>query len=216
MDWKTAKTALFDELEKISGMSLSGLSAETVLSQKAPEPMQTAGLQKAMAVLDRMEMNKTAAARRVKAPPQYYMQNLHTLGTKEEEPKGVEKAKKIGVHGLAGAGAGKFIGEIATKSPWAQSWAGKDPSKFIQRSNKLNNMTWGSTVAGLAGGLANYAHKEHKKKQQAQQAVKTASTPALQLKASQQVGKVDQKISAGPGIKTQIRGSLIGRKGALP
>lgn len=42
------------------------------------------------------------------------------------------------------------------------------------------------------------------------------STPAMTLRASQKVGKIGQNINKGPGIKQQIRGSLIGRVGSLP
>lgn len=48
---------------------------------------------------------------------------------------------------------------------------------------------------------------------------KTASvpSPATSLRASQKVGQpVTNRAKNGPGIKAQIRGSLIGLKGALP
>lgn len=45
----------------------------------------------------------------------------------------------------------------------------------------------------------------------------TISTPALSLRASQKVGQpVTNRAKNGPGIKQQIRGTLVGRKGSLP
>lgn len=102
---EATKRGLFDELMKISEISLNGLSPETILSQKPPPPMETPGVTKALEILDRAEAKKTASV----------------------------------------------------------------------------------------------------------------STPALQLRATQKVGQpVTSKAKKGPAIKQQIRGSLIGLKGALP
>jgi len=99
------KKGFFDELRKIAEVSLSGLSPETILSQKQPEPMETPGSQKAMAILDLAASKKEASV----------------------------------------------------------------------------------------------------------------SSPAMQLRASQKVGvPVTTRAKKGPGIKEEIRGSLIGRKGTLP
>ncbi len=51
------------------------------------------------------------------------------------------------------------------------------------------------------------------------EARKTASilSPALSLRASQKVGQpVTKKPKKGPGLKEQIRGTMIGLKGSLP
>lgn len=60
MDLATKK-GFFDELSKISSISLSGLSAQTVMSQKPPPPMETLGSQKAMEILDIYQAKKTAS-----------------------------------------------------------------------------------------------------------------------------------------------------------
>lgn len=99
------RKGFFDELRKIAAISLSGLSAETVLSQKQPEPMETPGSRKALDVIDLATAKKTASI----------------------------------------------------------------------------------------------------------------TSPAMQLRSAQQVGEpVTTRAKKGPGVKQQIRGSLIGRKGALP
>lgn len=51
------------------------------------------------------------------------------------------------------------------------------------------------------------------------QAYKTASigSPGMSLRATQKVGQpVTNRVKNGPGIKQQIRGTLIGTKGTLP
>lgn len=55
------KKGFFDELRKISSISLETLSPETILSQKQPEPMETPGSQKAMAILDLAASKKLAS-----------------------------------------------------------------------------------------------------------------------------------------------------------
>lgn len=105
MLWSVMRTGFMDELEKISGVSLNGLSPETLMSQKSPEPMETPGSRKAMELLD------------------------------------------------------------------------------MAASKKLASI----------------------------------SSPAVQLHASQKVGEpVTKRAKKGPGFKQQIRGSLVGLKGALP
>lgn len=95
----------FNELQKISTVRLDGLSPETILSQKPPEPLETLGARKALDLIDMAQAKKTASI----------------------------------------------------------------------------------------------------------------SSPAMSLRASQKVGQpVMSRAKNGPGIKAQIRGSLIGRKGTLP
>jgi hypothetical protein len=55
------RKGFLDELRKIGGVSLSGLSAETILTQQPAPPMETPGSKKAIEVLDRAQAIKTAA-----------------------------------------------------------------------------------------------------------------------------------------------------------
>lgn len=52
---------LFDELQKIGAVSLSGLSPEAVLTQQPAPPMETPGSKKAMEILDRAQAIKTGS-----------------------------------------------------------------------------------------------------------------------------------------------------------
>lgn len=60
MLWNAVREGLLDELQKIGAVSLNGLSPETLLTQKQPEPMETPGSRKAMEILDLAEMKKQA------------------------------------------------------------------------------------------------------------------------------------------------------------
>lgn len=55
------RKGFFDELRKISSVSLNGLSPETILSQKQPDPMETPGSKKAMEILDLAASKKMAS-----------------------------------------------------------------------------------------------------------------------------------------------------------
>jgi hypothetical protein len=55
------KKGFFDELRKIAAISLHGLSPETLLNQKPPEPMETPGSRKAMDAIDLATAKKTAS-----------------------------------------------------------------------------------------------------------------------------------------------------------
>lgn len=123
------KKGFFDELRKISAVNLNGLSPETLLSQKPPDPMETPGSKKALDVLDLAAVKKMASV----------------------------------------------------------------------KEDLLN---------GLVGPTRRRVWTEKKS---------SVSSPAMQLRSSQQVGApVATRAKKGPGIKEQIRGTLVGRKGTLP
>jgi hypothetical protein len=171
MLFEDMKTSFLDELEKISDISISGLSPETVLNSPKPEPMETSGLDKARQILLKHETIKTAAK---KAKPLMEGFKLPTVSGEAPAKKNAwDHTKSVAGHGLAGAGAGKMIGEIGKMSPKAKHVA---------------------TVAGLGVGVADYAYQ---KARQVKQLRKTASTPGMALKASQQVGKVTRSRGLG-------------------
>lgn len=175
MLFEDLKASFLDELEKISDISTSGLSPETVLNSPKPEPMETPGLDKARQILARAETIKTAAK---KAKPIMEGFKLPTVSGEAPKKNAWDHTKSVAGHGLAGAGAGKIIGEIGKMGP---------KGKYL------------STVGGLGVGVADYGYQ---KLRQRQQAVKTASTPGMALKASQQVGKV---------TRTRGLGATLGR-----
>jgi hypothetical protein len=93
MDWSIIRASFFDELEKISSVSLTGLSPRTVLELGSrPEPFQTPEVQKALSVLDRAEqIEKSAQA---------------------SDGKSYEKIRPYGRSALSGASAGGLFANI--------------------------------------------------------------------------------------------------------
>jgi hypothetical protein len=201
MDWEGLRTGFFDELSKIAEISLHGLSPETVLEKsQPPPPMETPGLTKAQAILDRVQTIKTAAPIRGSSIglPQY-----RSLGNSGEVPQtGFDKAKRMGVHAVGGVGIGKLMTEfgnhihnVATKAP--------TPLKPSSKTSLI-----GMGAGGLLG-LANYARTAHREKKMAKMSGAFLS-PAEQLKSTRQVGAMRQDINQGPSMKAQI--PLVGRK----
>ncbi len=61
MNLDIVKQGFLDELQKIGAIDTSGLSPETILNQKAPAPMETLGVKKALDVINRAESMKHAS-----------------------------------------------------------------------------------------------------------------------------------------------------------
>src|SRR3954468_2734935 len=101
MLWEGMKSSFFDELEKISTISLSGLSPETVLNSPKPEPMETPGLDKARQILARVDSIKTAAAKK-KSKPILQGYGLQTVGDGPVQKNVWDHTKSLAGHGLAG------------------------------------------------------------------------------------------------------------------
>lgn len=59
--WDFMKISFLDEMTKIADIQLHGLSPQTVLNAKQPEPMETPGLDKARRVLQVADTLKTAS-----------------------------------------------------------------------------------------------------------------------------------------------------------
>ena len=190
MDWDSVKSGLLDELEKIAGVDLSGLSPQTLLSQKTPPPMETDGYQKAVQILDRAAMLKSAG--------------VHKPASQTDDPyvKHVRPAFKAA---LKGTGAAFTLGTLHSLA------AHGTPSMSRNKNLVLAGV-------GALGGLADHSYTSHALKKNPKLKEHTASitSPAFALRASQKVGKLGQDLNKGPGFKQQIRGTLVGRKGALP
>jgi hypothetical protein len=106
MDWAAFKRGFDDELQKISEVNLSGLSAETLLGYQKPEPMPSAAYEKAQAILAKVQplsTEKTAKVRPDRMEPGYDA----VLSDKKKQTK--SEVKSVGAHVLGGAGAGKFL-----------------------------------------------------------------------------------------------------------
>lgn len=200
MDWGRAHASFLEELEKIAEVSLAGLSPKTLLAQQPAPPMQTPGLAKTMAILDRAEMLKTAAKKKRKAPDvdaaRHVVPGISALaGASKDEPKGKYDSAKSGVlHGLAGLTGGSAVGEFAS---------GPAAKRTFLRSRR---MRWYGGAVGLGVGAGEFARKHHKARKAAKEQAKTAAvmpTPGLRLMAAQKVAKpqISRPLKSGPTIR---------------
>lgn len=198
---------------KTAGISLSGLSPETIMSVKAPEPMPTPGYDKAKRILESAsEIEKVS-----RAMGRYGMAAGNpTIGklTKDPDSDGppqtaLDKGVSAGAHFAAGAGAGGAMTALAHGPKWAENQAVR---------GALERRKWYGAAAGGALGAAHWARKQYRRgqweKQQAMEKNSEADTPKMRLKADRQVGTKKTHIgpTSGPTIDHQIRGALIGRK----
>lgn len=228
MKWDSTRLGLLDELAKIAAFNTNGLSPETVMSKsQPPPPMETPGFDKARDILGRASQTKTAAKKR---PPQD-VQNRRAVAFQQPgigkmmtagDSSAPEQAKSVAGYGLAGLGTGSAVHKAYTAAAPGVHDAMRNPlhdagSRFAAeaKNNRLGrNLMLGGTALGAGYG----AYRAHKKARMAKQGtmtkLSTLTTPALQLKASKQVGKAKvTPSSAGPNTTTQIRGQLIGKKG---
>jgi hypothetical protein len=189
-------TAFLDELQKISEVSLAGLSHESVQRMATPaQPMETAGLSKALAVLARYEgMPKIAFVNRVSNPDLPQMRRTTGVRKKSADKGAVEQGKNLAGYTAGGMGIGRIGGYVAQGPHAAISEAAK---------RSAHGKMWWGTVAGGALGAAEYARKRIKAKQQEKVAalVPTVQSPAKQLHYGQQTGKTQAHgLKSGPSI----------------
>lgn len=192
-------------MDKVSDVSISGVSPQAALQSPQPSPMETAGFSKAKGILDaaaQLQQSKVAASRHAGSPATL-PQIERLLEKKTEEPKSkLEKAKSFGGHTLAGGGAGGFTGKAVNLAKEVASKGAKPASSLGARKLEL-----AATMAGAGLGAAEYARKRMAKKKTA-----TIASPAMALKASRQVGTAATSTNAGSSIQGQIRNRLMGRK----
>lgn len=218
MNWELVRNGLFDELEKIGAIDTRGVSAEVALAQQAPAPMQTVGYDKARTILDRAQMNKTAAkkSRDERLVSRALPTNVAASKLMHQGDNSTsEKAKSVAGYGLAGVGTAKALHGVGSTLPRVHN-AMRNPAidgatRFAVE-HRVNNIGNRMMLGGAALGTAYGAYRAHKKSQMAKMA--TLVSPGMQLKGAQQTAKPSvSPSSSGPSINTQIGGSLIGRKG---
>ena len=115
MNWDVIRQSFADELVKISGFSLHGISPETVMEKsQPPPPMETPGFDKAREILSRASQVKTAARKR----PTQDVQNQRAVAFQQPgvgrlmtagDASAPEQAKSVAGYGLAGLGAGGAV-----------------------------------------------------------------------------------------------------------
>lgn len=167
MDWDALKRGFEDELQKISEVNLSGLSAETLLSYPKPEPMPSAAYEKAQAILAKVppSVEKTAKVRPDRMEPGY-----DTVLSDKQKAK--SEVKSLGAHVLGGAGAGKFLhdwvdtGRLAFSKPKIKVpyRVPQGPAPASPRA-KFTAITTGAALGGLE-----YARKRLKRNREAKKA----------------------------------------------
>lgn len=185
MRWDRVKASFLDELEKISEVSLLGVSSERALAVPEPSPMETAGFLKARALLERAEQMKTAAAQQP--------------GQKKQPQTVIQQAKGFGGHVLGGMAGGKFLSDFAHGPQLAMT----DAARATQ-----HRTGWKATAAGGALGAAEYGRRRIKQWRQSKTA--GAFSPGLALKWGQQTGKArSSALRATGSIASHVRGSQI-------
>lgn len=193
-----------------------------------PPPMETPGFDKARDILSRVAQTKTAAAKRQSERVQRALPMQPGIGklTHQGDNSAPEQAKSVAGYGIAGLGTGKALHSAYSSMPKVFEGMNRLPGEanaVAQRASRIHNNAVGRNLmmGGAAAGALYGGYRAVKKSRDAKMAkqgtiVKLSSitTPALQLKASKQVGKAKVTPSAhGPSTTTQIRGQLIGRKG---
>lgn len=195
MNWEHAHAGLLDELSKIADVSLDGLSPETILERgNPPPPMETPGYDKAKAILDRVQMSKSAGRRKASDFGTGMPEFNRLSRPMQPGMTGTDKALSAGGHVVGGMGIGKLMAE------YSHGLKGAKPSPRM------------GAAAMTAGGAIGGARFLQKRLQERRMAKTAAFSPALQLKAAKQVGGFKNSIHEGKNITSQIRGSLIGRK----
>lgn len=216
MLWDVVHAAFADELMKIGQISLAGLSPQTVLERSQPAPpMETAGLSKALAILDRYEA--ATAMPKVAAPRIPFNPNLPEINTltgakkkrrkKGEEPAVLERSKSLAGHTLGGMGIGRLAGEIS-HGPTAPATAAAKQA--------LHGKRWYGAVIGGGVGAAEFARKRIaesvRRKRELQKAAAVSGiagfSPAQKLKAERQTGALGKTMgrfgASGPSALTRI------------
>jgi hypothetical protein len=189
---------------KISEVNLQGVSPEVaVQNAEPPPPMETAGFQKARGILDMIQKSKLAAKSPGSTVTLPQIEKL--LDKKMESRNDVDTAKNIGGHVIGGGASGNFVGKATNLVRNAvRSHRGH---KAIASGN--SKLELAATSIGALTGLAEFARKRKKAALKA----KTAS-PAMNLKATQQVGTTGLHAGArsGPSAVQQIGARHIGNK----
>lgn len=226
MRWDVVQAAFEDELTKIGAISLTGLSPQTVLERGQPaQPMETPGLSRALAILDRYEA--ATAIPKVAAPSVPFNPSLPEINTltgskktkkrkrrkslQTQEEKVIERGKSLAGHTLGGMGVGRLLGEFAH---------GPSP---VASASKMHANKWWATAAGGGLGALEFARKRVresiKRKKALQKAAAVGGTPgfspAQKLKAERQVAAPAKTIgrfgAAGPSALSRIAKSSLKR-----
>ena len=186
---------MWDELQKISEVSLAGISHENVQRMASPAPpMETPGLTKALAILDRAQgLPKLAFFDQVDNPSLPQMRRAAGVKKRKDKPTdgAVQQTGSAAAHTLGGMGAGRMVADFA-HGPGAVA------------SHSLRRGQWQGMALGSALGATTYLGKRLAKRKQEEKTaalVPTVQSPAKQLHYGQQTGKtLGHGLKAGPSL----------------
>jgi hypothetical protein len=199
-----------DELEKISGINLMGLSPDKAIGNPAP-PMETTGLQQATAILGMVNRDKTAAVNRPRAARE--MASVETPGVSQATSSqgGLgNQGRNLAWSTLGGASAGRIGVDMAHPHTPKDVMKG---GKAVLGKDILHHRRWKGLVGGAAVGAGIYAGRkmlQHNKQKQKTSAVAAIQSPKMALKAAQQTAKpkVTGPSAKTPSISTQTSGTI--------
>ena len=191
--------AFLDELEKLSEVSLAGISHEAVQRMASPAPpMETAGLSKALNVMNRYDqMRKVAFLDRVNNPDLPHMQRV-TGVKKRKKNQSQDVAQQTGsaaAHTLGGMGAGRMLADFSHGPTYV-------PSEFMH-GRRWKGMAAGGTIGALTYAAKRLSKHRAAKKLEKKAALVGAGTPKQLLRFGRQTG-----LTQGHGLKS---GPSIGR-----
>jgi hypothetical protein len=200
---------MLDELAKIGEISLSGLAPRTVVERGQPAPpMPNAGLEKAMNLLDRLDLEQAqgmpkmaSRKKRTANATQVALPGSNALaGRSSEEKKNTYDSAKSGVlHGLAGLTGGGAVGDFVAGGG----------AKF----NTARKMRWRGSAIGAGVGLTEFARKQLKARKDAKAKTAAAFTsPGVQLKNSRQVGAQPNRTTLGGPSPMAVTRKAFGGK----
>jgi hypothetical protein len=177
VNWDRVHESFLDELEKISEISLAGLSPQAVSAVQPAPPMETSGLSKALAILDRANSMPVKLAARRTSNFDHPGAPTISRSSKSEPTGGYDSAKSGVLHGLAGLTGGGAVGDFVGQA------RGKNFN--VARKYRFKGSLVGMGVAG-----AEFARKQFKARQEAKQKVAFAGagTPGQLLNAARHVG----------------------------
>lgn len=171
---------------------MRGLSAETILNYPRPEPMPSAGYEKAQQILQKVPQaqeegsQKEAGIRPDRMEPGYDTL-LGAKKRKKQNGQNAERIKSFGAHTLGGAGAAKFLHDWVDQGHMAYGKP-KTTGRFFKKTvhpGPSSAKTKFLVISGGAGlGALEYARKRLKKHKE-EKAMKTKTSGVGNLGAEE-------------------------------
>lgn len=182
-DVERARAAMQDELHKIAEFSLSGLSPETVLSLRSPEPMETEGVRRAREILDRAGWSKTANLSPVPTTDTPSRQDIEEEAAHDRK---INQGRAMGRSVLTGAGVGRLLSEVSLKTTGNLSPLRRTVGTAV------------GAAAGMADHLAERRYQARREERQRQRQALQATQP---VKLSSAIPRELQRLEEERSLK---------------